>query len=124
EVSLIAEAHSLEKVKKLSEQIQHNYILALNAKLLSWGQKLKVKKFFLPLGVPESIFVKIRNFLVFCDYSTLLHPDHISSTQGASGVWRTSLSSEELEIIMERYQDWMIEAGYINTTLSTYDSKR
>lgn len=45
------------------------------------------------------------------DSQTLLHGNHISSTQGKS-VWREILTSDEVEFIVDRYRDWFEETGY------------
>ncbi len=49
---------------------------------------------------------------VFQDRTTLLHHNHISSTRGASGVWKAALSDDEARLVVERYGPWMAELGY------------
>ena len=43
---------------------------------------------------------------------TLLHPDHISNTNGSSGIWRQLLDREEREAIAGRYTEWLEKHGY------------
>jgi hypothetical protein len=42
-----------------------------------------------------------------------LHYNHISSTGGASGAWRSQLTEHEIEVLTDRYRWWLVDAGYI-----------
>lgn len=46
------------------------------------------------------------------DPTTMIHWNHISRHGGAPGVWRTELPDSLLDIILERYADWFVHAGY------------
>ena len=46
------------------------------------------------------------------DPRTLLHPDHISPSKGAIGIWRTALSAEEIRLLSTRYAAWIRDAAY------------
>lgn len=46
------------------------------------------------------------------DSRTELHADHISKDKGACGLWRTSLPKKDIEVISQRYADWLAEVGY------------
>lgn len=47
------------------------------------------------------------------DNKTLLHPNHISETTGAIGVWRSQLEETELNTINDKFATWLKEQGYI-----------
>ena len=43
---------------------------------------------------------------------TLLHPNHISETEGRNDIWRELLDEEESVFISKRYASWLEEQGY------------
>jgi hypothetical protein len=46
------------------------------------------------------------------DAQTLLHPDHISDSAGAVGIWRLQLAAEDRSFLENRYSQWLNERGY------------
>lgn len=112
EIAVIVKKCSLENMRKLILQDSRDRFQVLKSGVLSMGRKLKARKILRVMGVPEDALSNIKDFLISYDKVTLMHHDHISSSSGASGVWRTALSKEELKVIMERYNHWLDEAGY------------
>ena len=72
-------------------------------KLKPWGKSRILIKIQKRLKIYQQEF----------DNKTLLHPDHISNTQGESDIWNDILSFEEIETIMYKYSDWLKHAKYI-----------
>lgn len=95
--TVVAEECSLESVRKSAEQLRGGLI----AKLYSLQSLLQ------HIGIPIAILGE--NY----DRRTLLHPDHISESAGAIGMWRTELDRQELNVITERYGKWLADAGYV-----------
>lgn len=46
------------------------------------------------------------------DQESLLHPDHVSNSKGAIGVWRSALPRAELSQIEKQFGEWLIAHGY------------
>ncbi len=53
-----------------------------------------------------------RGERIMQDQQFLLPHNHISKSKGASGQWKTALSTSELASIMDQYESWVSDAGY------------
>ena len=76
------------------------------------GLRLRAQHVMRIIGIPESWRRSLRDALIFQDDRTLLHPDHISKSKGAVGVWRKELTEEEIRIISNRYENWLRETDF------------
>ena len=91
DILLICKETSISKAKEIMQ------------KLKPWGKSRILIKIQKRLKIYQQEF----------DNKTLLHPDHISNTQGESDIWNDILSFEEIETIMYKYSDWLKHAKYI-----------
>ena len=87
------------------------------AKAITSGLRRQIRERVRDVGEHSSQGQQLRQRirtkkLTYVDGTTLLHYDHISQTEGASGVWRTQLTPDELARLVERYGAWLIETGY------------
>jgi hypothetical protein len=107
-ISYIVEECSLETSWKRVNQLQRGQRLRQVARKLLRQTKLiePVKVMLENSGIPESIWRGYDSSL------TLLQEGHISNTKGKVGRWKTELSSQQVQMLEERYGNWLLEAGY------------
>lgn len=72
---------------------------------------IKTHGIFRRLGFSHSVLNKLW-ILQPSEANTLLHPNHVSKTRGRSGVWKNTLSIDEIEMIHGRHKEWLINNGY------------
>jgi hypothetical protein len=58
------------------------------------------------------------------DQTTLLHHNHISSSNGEDGAWQHDLTTEDLHTLNARYQQWQQIEGYVQSWTQTNPKKR
>ena len=105
----ISQDCSISSAKKKLETIKsHSQFRAAIVSFLRKAGLAKIVKKLLPH------FPFLSSFSQAYDRSTLLHPSHISKNSGASGLWRTQLSTDEAEMLTKRYERWLKETGYIS----------
>lgn len=96
---------SIEKMEKISKNPKFIFL----QKLWNFTRPLT-------LIIPPKFKPFLRKITGFegaiYDKKTHIHPYHISKYRGSIGVWRTSLSREEVGIISKRYKNWLIKNGY------------
>lgn len=74
---------------------------------------IKTHGIFRRLGFSRSVLNKFKlRILQPSEANTLLHPNHVSKTRGRSGVWKNTLSVDEIEMIHGRHKEWLINNGY------------
>jgi hypothetical protein len=52
------------------------------------------------------------------DAKTLLHPDHISATGGKDGDWKNQFTEAQINMLSDRFGDWLIAHSYQNSTVN------
>ena len=109
-VTAIASECSIDNIESVAKSWENNisYRLKENFRKLCFLKPLLVKS-----GVPKGILEKISRAMLPHDGKTLLHADHISSTRGDSGVWKSIFDEKEQDILTCRYHQWLNDAGYL-----------
>ncbi len=99
-VEKVARACSLDTAKRITSQLRGEIREHLRQVGEHTDQGRELRK-------------RMRNKdLSFWEETTMLHYDHISKNEGASGVWKTQLPQEEVDVLVARYGWWLAENGY------------
>lgn len=97
-VQSVAQSLSIENARQIADGVSFRLL----EKAIGFLRKLGVSKTFLSkIGLAETY-----------DKRTLLNPGHISKNAGKTGAWRNGLSVEEIDMILERYREWLEREGY------------
>lgn len=115
---------AMEIADFLGLEAPHSVILEIadansihTAKMITSNLQRQIREYVRDVGEHSGRGKEVREWirtkkLRFLDKTTLLHYDHISNTEGATGVWKTQLTLEELGVLVERYGWWLEQAGY------------
>ncbi|KPL11047.1 hypothetical protein AMJ85_04795 [candidate division BRC1 bacterium SM23_51] len=111
-VESVVTACSLEAAASAAQRTRHSARSMVNKSVSRIGKLTRARAILSKLGVKESTLQALALSMHSYDKTTLLHPQHISSGEGAIGLWRTKLSEREIRTLSERYREWLEEAGY------------
>lgn len=80
----------------------NNIFIRFPSGLKKLSRRLGISKFIRHYIVPHDVE----------DKKTLMHPNHISVTEGEPGKWKEMLDQREIDEINARFSDWLSSKGY------------
>jgi hypothetical protein len=104
----LAEFYSIETTMKRTEELRDSKSFQLRMVLRVMARKV----FGAKLARRLKDLLRISGVY---DQKLLWHPDHISKSRGAIGVWRSELDKELCKMIIKRYGGWLERNGYLDS---------